>query len=676
MATNASDSHRVEELRALIAHHQYQYHEADAPEISDEAYDSLVRELQELEDAYDGEPSAVTERVGGAPHEAFQKVDHPIRQWSFDNIFSYEELTDWVDRIERRVNTEGEAQNDTPITYVVEHKIDGLKLVLHYERGALVRALTRGNGVTGEDVTHTARTIASVPRALSRAVDLICVGEVWMSEAEFDRINDVRRANGDTLFANPRNAAAGTVRQLEPKIAQERAISFTAYDIDLYGAEAASAPATQWEELRLLHELGLPTNPHVARVTSVDEIQSYYDHWVATQNELPFGIDGVVIKVDKVALQSLLGYTAKAPRFGIAYKFPAEQTTTVVEDIIVQVGRTGAVTPVAVVRPTTVDGTTVSRATLHNADFIAEKDVRLGDTVILQKAGDIIPEIVHVLPELRPSGTVPYQFPHTVPECGGDGRIERVPGEAAYRCVSMDSPYLERMRLYHFVSKEAVNIDGVGPKIIDALYAQNFVRTPADLFALTKDDFRKLPGFKERAATNAVEAIDAARDITLERFLYALSISHIGTETARLVATHFGSLAALMSASKEKIAEIHGIGDAAAQAFIEWFAVPANQKQVTRLQHVMRITTSAPARENPHFAGKNLVVTGTLERFTRDEVKDLIRRGGGKVASTVTKKTDMVLAGSSPGSKAAHAKTLNIPVIDEATFCTYVFEAQ
>ena len=663
-------SQRREELRAVVAHHHKRYHEDDAPEISDAAYDALVRELATLEaDAADGR---VTDQVGGTPSDAFAKVTHPVRQWSFDNIFSLEELRDWTDRVVRTLEQE-DVSEPTP-SYVLEHKIDGLKLIVHYTEGVLTRALTRGDGVTGEDVTHTARTITSIPHQLQQPVSCICVGEVWLSAEEFARINQERAATDTPLFANPRNAAAGTLRQLDPAVAATRQLSFFAYDIDQLdtGPTAITPPVTQWEELQLLAALGLPTNEHAAIASGPAEIQAYYDQWLTAHEDLSYGVDGVVIKVNEIAYQRMLGYTAKAPRFGIAYKFPAEQSTTVVEDIFVQVGRTGVVTPVAAVRPTLIDGSTVSRATLHNEDFILEKDVRVGDTVIIQKAGDIIPEIVSVMPELRPPDTVPYGFPKQVAACGGDGSIERVPGEAAYRCVSLDSDEIRRLQLYHFVSKQCLNIDGIGPKIIDLVYEHQLVREPADIFTLQAEDFLSLPGFKERSAQNAVTAIAAAKTVPLDRLLFGLSIPFVGAETARVLVDQYGSLEALQKATVDDLRAVYGIGETVAESVVTWFAAPENQSRLQAiLTHVTPVVESVSIEET-WFSGKTVVLTGTLENYTRDEAKALVRRGGGTVASTVSSKTDAVVVGADPGQKAARARELGIAVLDEDAFTSLV----
>ena len=523
--TDKGEIERLKQLQKTVALHREKYHDKDAPEISDEAYDALLVELQSLEEKV-GEKVRTADTVGGAVNEAFSKVTHRVQQWSFDNVFTEAELIDWDARIQRLV---AEADyNTADISYVVEHKIDGLKLVIEYQKGKLMRTSTRGNGQVGENVTHTGKMISSLPHTLAYAIDLICVGEVWLSEKEFARINTDRKKAGEPLFANPRNAAAGTLRQLDPAITASRNLSLTVYDLDLLEnvSQSLRQPTSQWEELQVLKELGLPVNEHSRLCTSIQEVQKFYEVWTNKRHKQPYGIDGVVIKVNQLSLQRALGYTAKAPRFGIAYKFPAEEATTVVEDIKLQVGRTGVITPVAHLRPVLIDGSTVSRATLHNEDNIARLDVRVGDTVILRKAGDIIPEILSVIKSLRPNKTKSYRFPKTVTECGGDGSIERIPGEAAYRCVSKDSGALHRHRLYYFVSKGALNVDGVGPRIIDLLLEHGLIANYSDLFTLTVGDLKDLPGFKIKAAENVVTAIGAAKTVPLHRLLVGLSIEN------------------------------------------------------------------------------------------------------------------------------------------------------
>lgn len=669
MALNKKNKARLQQLRELVVYHRERYHTDDAPEISDEAYDSLVLELSSLEESTDETIGTEANVVGSSVLEAFSKVKHKVQQWSFSNIFNEEELKLWVERVGRL--REEVDMSSVPLELVAEHKIDGLKVVLEYSDGNLVRAATRGDGVVGEDVTHTVSTIKSLPLKLKKKASLIVVGEVWLSFAEFARINKKRAANDEALFANPRNAAAGTLRQLDPKVAAARSLSLFCYDIDWVDESNSSAPTTQFEELSLLKKLGLPTNPHPAVCSDILSIEKYYQQWVQKKDELPYGVDGIVLKVNDVRLQRALGYTAKSPRFGIAYKFPSEQATTVLEDIQLQVGRTGVVTPVAHLRPVFIAGSTVSRATLHNEDEIARLDVRVGDTVILKKAGDVIPKVLSVLLELRPKGAKAYRFPKNIPGCGGDGTIERVPGEAAYRCVTLDSDYLYRQRLYHFVSKTALNIDGVGPRIIDALLDANLIDTYHDLFTLEVGDIKDLPGFKDKSAENIVEAINTSKKVPLRRLLVALSIDGVGEETARLLASEYGTLAALRAANHTDLAAIHGIGEVGATAIRLWLDNAKNKVTLDNLLPYLEVDEGVVVRGS-RLLGKTIVFTGTLTSLTRDEAKDLARLEGATVASSVSKKTDYVILGDSAGNKAAAASALGVELLSEAEFLDMV----
>ena len=660
---------RLQQLRETVAYHRAKYHDQDNPEISDEAYDALLAELQAAELALEGAVSTA-DTVGGAASAAFSKVTHRVRQWSFDNLFSYQELVEWDARVKK--NLAEADQSLDKLAYIAEHKIDGLKLVIEYEKGELLRCATRGNGQVGEDVTHTAKTIKTLPHTLTQKIDLICVGEVWLAKDDFESVNAERKRNDEALFANPRNAAAGSLRQLDPEVTKKRNLSLTVYDIDYLDTKQTTVthPQSQWEELQLLTSLGLPTSTHVQRCDSLSEVQAAYEALVTTREDYQFAIDGMVLKVDSLAHQRVLGYTAKGPRFGMAYKLPAEQTTTVVEGITLQVGRTGVVTPVAELRPVLIAGSTVARATLHNEDFISELDVRVGDTVIIQKAGDIIPEVLSVVLTLRPEKTKRYRFPRTVLGCGGDGSIERVPGEAAYRCVSLDSDLLRRQQLYYFVSKSALNIDGVGPRIVDLLIDKGLISSAVDLFTLTTDLLEPLESFQATAARNVVNAIKTASNVELHRLLIGLSIDGVGEETARLLADTFGSLEALQAADAATIATIYGIGDTVGVSVSTWFAQPKNKDFVAAL--LPHLTISNPTRNSnaTKLTGETFVLTGTLPTLTRDEAKDLIRKAGGKVSSSVSKKTDYVLVGADPGSKAAHAAELGVTELDEAAFKT------
>lgn len=663
--SKSSSQKRLAELTKLVAYHHERYHRDDAPEIADEVYDSLVTELRALELEING-VTKTTDKIGAPAVAAFTKVTHAVAQWSFDNVFDYTELTEWDERAARVL---GEADTKTMYTYVAEHKIDGLKLVLTYQAGVLVRAVTRGDGVVGEDVTHTARTIKGLPEVLTHPVDLVCVGEVLLANDAFKLLNEQQAKAGEPLFANARNAAAGTLRQLDPEIARARGLSLFCYDIDLFVPNGTKlvTPETQMDEHAILATLGLPTNSYVTHCKKLADVETFYQHWSNKRDTLPYGIDGVVIKINECPVQRMLGYTAKAPRFGIAYKFPAEQATTIVEAIDLQVGRTGVITPVAHLRPVRIAGSTVARATLHNEDQIKRLDVRVGDTVVLQKAGDVIPEVVSVVMELRPSKTEAYTFPKVVAGCGGDGRIERIPGEAAYRCVVLDSPDILRLKISYFVSKAALNIDGVGPKIIDALLEAELISSPVDLFRLRLADVLSLPGFKEKSAENVITAIAAARHQPMYRVLVALGIDGVGEETARLIADHFPDFKLLRAATVAELEAIHGIGSIVADALVTWLKQKEHKAMLDELLkelviEKMEVTTSQALR------GSTVVVTGTLSGYSRDEAKDLVRRHGGTVASSVSKKTTFVVVGAEAGSKAAEAKRLGVPTLTEAEF--------
>ncbi len=667
-----TDKQRLTRLRELISRHKELYYAKDTLEISDQAYDALVMELVLLEEKLEGKRSALTESVGTVPSGAFIKVRHKVPQWSFDNVFNFEELQAWEDRLVRYLEKEGVGKAKP--TYVTEHKIDGLKIVLEYKKGIFYQALTRGDGVMGEDVTHTAVTIKTLPQKLKYPIDLICVGEVWLGKNDFTALNQERQELGDTLFANPRNAAAGSLRQLDPEIARARNLSLFVYDIDFFGSELPEIkePQTQFDELLMLKKLGFPVNQYAKKCASVALIQKYFEEWKEPHRELPYGVDGVVIKVDAIALQRVAGYTAKSPRFGVAYKFPAVETTTVVEAIELQVGRTGVITPVAHLTPVLIDGSTVARATLHNEDQIKRLDIRVGDTIILRKAGDVIPEVVAVLEALRPPKTTPYKFPKKVSVCGGDGAIERVYGTVAYRCVSLDSDFLRRQRLYYFVSKTALNIDGVGPRIIDELLDKKLINDVADLFTLTKANFLSLPGFKDKSATNAVLAIASARKTTFSRLLVGLSIEHVGEETARLLATHYSSPEKLRQASREELQNIFGIGEVVANSLLDWQRNKTEQNLLDRLLEYIELIPELEVVTNGPLSGQAFIFTGTLNGISRTEAEEMARQAGASIVSSVSSKTSYVVVGSDPGSKVAQAKKLGVKIINQTEFLALI----
>ena len=652
---------RYEKLKELINHHRVQYHVYDREEISQAALDSLKHELSQIEAAHPSliTPDSPSQRVAGAPLPQFKKVPHKVPQWSFHDAFTPDDMREFDARVRRFLDGE------VP-TYLCELKIDGLKVVLEYEKGILKTAATRGDGTVGEDVTHNIRTIESVPLSLMRPVDIIVEGEVWMSERGLQKLNEVRAREGQPLFANPRNAAAGSIRQLDPRIAAARELDVFIYDVARTSDEF---PPTQADELTYLKQLGFKVNAHSRVAASIDEVIGFWEEWKKKGRKQAYWIDGVVVKVNERRYEEQLGYTGKAPRFAIAFKFPAEQVTTIVEDIVLQVGRTGVITPVAHLSPVAVAGTVVSRATLHNEDEIRRLDVRIGDTVILQKAGDVIPDIVQVMKELRTGKEKSYVWPSHVPECGGDGRIERVPGAAAWRCVNKDSFAIIRRRFYNFVGKGALNIDGLGKKTIDLLLEKGLVQHYDELFTLTEGDLLPLPGFAEVSAQKTIAAIKkGAKDVPLSRFIVGLSIPHVGEETAIILAQEYKTIDALMAAQADELRLVSGIGEIVAEAIVEWFALKRHQALVMRLKQVITLTTERHGRTTRKLSGKTFVLTGTLATMTRDEAKERIRSQGGDVSSSVSKKTSYVVAGESAGSKLDDARELGVQVLSEDEF--------
>lgn len=647
---------RVVQLREAINKYRYEYHVLDKEGIPIEALDTLKHELQELENQYPElvTPDSPTQRVAGKPLPEFKKIKHVAQQWSFNDAFTEEEIRAFDERV-RKVAPRA--------TYVCELKIDGLKVVLTYEKGLLKTAATRGDGRVGEDVTMNVRTIESVPLALVRPADLIVEGEVWMSRKNLAGLNALRRAQGESEFANPRNAAAGGIRQLDPRVAAARKLDLFAYDL-AYSSEPM--PDSQFDELQYLRDLGFKVNREAEAVADIDGVIAYWKRWQYKKDKQDYLVDGVVVKVSERRFQEQLGYTGKAPRFGIAFKFAAEQVTTVLEDIAFQVGRTGVVTPVAHLRPVTVGGVVVSRATLHNEDQINRLDVRAGDTVVLQRAGDVIPEIVQVVPELRPKGSKPFVWPKRVAACGSDQRIERVPGMAAWRCVDRSSGVQARRRFHHFVSKHAYDIDGCGPKTVDQLMDEGLIATYADLFTLTEGDLEGLEGFGELASQNLIEGIKKARKVSLDRFLIGLSIDHVGEETARDIAAHFGTLDKIRKASVEDLQKIEGVGQVVAESVHNWFKNNENQKTVEELLEQVTITAVEKV-SGGKLAGKTVVITGTLS-MSREEAEAMVRKAGGTATGSVSKKTSYVVVGDNAGSKAATAEKLGVQKLTEREF--------
>jgi DNA ligase (NAD+) len=654
---------RYDKLKDSINHYRVQYHVYDKEEISEAALDSLKHELADIEKEYPSivTPDSPSQRVAGKPLPQFKKVRHEIEQWSFNDCFTPEEFHEFDARVKRFLG------GTAVPTYACELKIDGLKIVFTYEKGLLKTAATRGDGIVGEDVTQNVKTIESVPLSLSRPIDIIVEGEVWMSSKNLERLNAEQAKAGKPLYANPRNVAAGSIRQLDPALTAARKLDVFIYEV---AKTSEKFPATQIQELEYLRDLGFKVNPHHVLAKNADEAVSYWETWKGKGRHQEYWTDGIVVKVNEKRFEDRLGYTGKAPRFAIAFKFPAEQATTVVEDIQLQVGRTGVVTPVAHLKPVQVAGTTVSRATLHNEDEIRRLDVRIGDTVILQKAGDVIPDIVRVLTELRPKNSKPYKFPTHVPGCGGDGRIERVPGQAAWRCVDLESPERRKRAFAYFISKHALDIGGLGKETAAQLIDEGVVTTFDQLFDLEEGDFLAMEGFAEISAQKAVAAIRKAQEnVPLERLITALSIQNVGEETARDLAEHFGSMEKLRRASLEELEAINGIGGVVAKSVHDWFKDRTNGTFVDKLLKHLKVA-KPEKKKNGKFAGKTFVFTGTLEKISRDEAEEMVRKLGGKAAGSVSSKTSYVVAGAEAGSKLDKAKALGVEVLSEAEFAS------
>jgi DNA ligase (NAD+) len=641
------------------------------PVISDQAYDSLLKELEALEHEY---PELKTEdsptvRVGGEPLKEFKKVKHAVPQWSFDDVFDLAELKKWEEKIRNFMRKAG-IENER-VEYVAELKIDGLKVINTYEKGKLVQSATRGDGSVGEDVTHNIKTIHTIPITLKKPVDIIAVGEVWMSKKGLEKINEERKKAGLPLYQNTRNTAAGSLRQLDPKLTATRKLDSFIYDIDR--VEGIEQPKSQSAELELLKELGFKVNEHYKVFSTIEGVQKFYEEWTKKRHDLDYELDGIVIKINSRKIQDVLGYTGKSPRWGVAYKFPAEQVTTVLEDIVFQVGRTGVITPVAILKTVLVAGSTVSRATLHNEDEIKRLDVRIGDTVILQKAGDVIPDIVKVVTEMRTGKEKPFKWPSKVMACGGDGKIERIPGEAAWRCVDRNSAEQLKRKFHYFTSKKAFDIEGLGPQILNQFLEAGLISTFDDIFTLKKGDILSLPRFAEKSADNLIQAIQKARNVTLPRFLASLSIPQLGEETAYDVARHFNSIEKIAKASREEFESIYGVGPKVAESVASWFKEKENQKLVKNLLKHVKIEKVAQASGKP-LEGKSFVFTGSLPTLERDRAQAMVREQGGDVSSSVSKKTSYVVAGEEAGSKLDKARELGVKIISEEDFLEMVEE--
>lgn len=661
----AADLAEAEKLRREIRHNEYLYYVLDAPEITDAEYDRMMVRLRELEARYpDSIPAdSPTQRVGGRASSQFTEVRHLEPLLSLGNVFSTEELRAFDERVRSGLPA------GSKVEYVMEPKIDGLACSLIYENGKLVRAATRGDGVVGENVTANVRTIRSIPLTLKvpegEAVpELLDVrGEVYMPRQAFMRLNEQRAERGESEFANPRNAAAGSLRQLDPQVTASRSLSFFAYYLVGEGAQPKHS-----ESLALLARYGFKVSENYKVVENIDEAIKYIGDFNELRQGLSYDTDGAVIKVNDVYQQRILGATGKDPRWATAYKYPPEQAETTLENIDWRVGRTGVLTPTAVLTPVKLSGSVISRATLHNEDFIRAKDIRIGDRVVINKAGEIIPEVLRVVVEKRTGDEKEVEIPGVCPECGW--RVERQGEEAAIRCTNPHCPALGREGLIHFVSRDAMNIEGCGPSVINALLDAGLVRDAADLYSLRKDDLLKLERMGEKSADNLLAALDESKKNELDKLLFALGIRHVGAKVARILATEFGSMEKLQQAQPEELAQIRDIGDKIAESAVTWLNVPANIDLVERLAAAgltMTFTPPASQEDNPFF-GKTLVFTGTMPTLGRAEAKTMAQDVGAKVSGSVSKKTDYVIAGAETGSKLEKAQQLGVTVIDEAEF--------
>ncbi|MFA6255509.1 MAG: NAD-dependent DNA ligase LigA [Patescibacteria group bacterium] len=662
---------RIEKLVGQIDDLRYRYHVLNDPKVSDEIYDSLEQELVELEKKFPElkRPDSPLQRIGGKPLDKFTKVHHEVRQWSFNDAFSVAEISDWQERVMKLL--EKDLGTRPKLEYVCELKIDGLHIVFTYEKGLLKLAATRGDGIIGEDVTQNIKTIQSVPLRLKKPVDVIVEGEVWLSEKQLAAINQQRKKQGESEFANPRNAAAGTIRQLDPKIVASRKLDCFVYD---WSGGKEELPVSQFEELKALADLGFKVNQEYKLCKNIQEVIDFWQVWSKRRKSQPYWIDGIVVKINLRQYQNRLGYVGKAPRWAIAFKFAAEEVTTVIEDITVQVGRLGTLTPVAELRPVKLAGTTVKRATLHNEDQIRRLGVKIGDTVVIRKAGEIIPEVVSVLPKLRTGKEKEFKMPSKCPVCGSAVSKKEIVEKGgsksvAWFCRNRLCFAQKQRQMIHFVSKKAFNIDGLGKKIVIHLMEEGLLKTPADIFRLEVDDLLPLERFAEKSVQNLIEAINQAKNIPLSRFIYALGIAHVGEETAIALAEYFGSLQNLKKVTVKDLQQIADIGPVVSQSILDWFGDKKNLQLLDELETSgVKASKQKPKTATGPLVGKKIVVTGTLEALSREEAKEKIRSAGGDWVSSVSQNTDYVVVGQNPGSKYDKAKKLGVKIIAEKEF--------
>jgi len=659
---------KISELRKIIEYHNQRYYQQDAPEISDAEYDRFMRELQNLEARFpdDELASSPTQRVGAAPLAKFASFTHPSPMLSLANAFSEEEIIDFDSRLKRLASIDN-------ISYVTEPKLDGLAVNLIYEEGVFTKGATRGDGTVGEDVTQNLKTISSLPLRMKKSEQapipsfVEIRGEVYMEKYPFEKLNRRRMEEGEEPFANPRNAAAGSLRQLDSKITAHRPLNIFLYGI---GNVQGISFTTHWEVLRALSSWGFPVNKLIEQAHDINTCIRYFERITSLRDTLPYDIDGVVIKVDSLALQNRLGNISRNPRWALACKFPAQQETTIVKDIIVQVGRMGTLTPVAVMEPVNVGGVMVSRATLHNEDEVIKKDIRVGDTVIIQRAGDVIPEVVKVIPEKRTGKETKFKMPVKCPECGSE--IVRFEGEVAHRCVNISCPAQLKEHIWHFASRGAMDIEGLGEKLSAQLFDAKFISDPADLYFLTKDKLLGLDRQAEKSAQNLIDSIARSKNPPLDKFIYALGIRHVGERTAKLLAERFGSIENLMAAKIEDLTAVNEIGTEIAASIVEFFHESKNKAVMKKFAKAGVVPQKKEISLNAPLAGKSFVFTGALANLERNDAKDIVENLGGTVQSGVTKKTTYVVAGADPGSKLDKAKSAGIKIISEAEFLKLV----
>jgi DNA ligase (NAD+) len=665
MASASKDvEKKLEDLREKIRHHEYRYFVLDNPEISDFDFDKLAEQLRKLEAEHPEliTPDSPTQRVGGKPREGVVKVAHSSAMLSLDNTYNEDELRDW----ERRVH---DLTGRKDVEYVCELKLDGMSLALVYEDGRLVRGITRGDGTTGEDVTLNVRTVRSIPLSIAKEKlkkagippDFEVRGELLMPLAAFKKMNDEREKNGFSLFANPRNATAGTVRQLDASITAQRRLDFFSYMLLVDGRTLMDR---HWKSLEALDQAGFKVNPSRALAKNMAEVWSFITEWEAKREKLPYEIDGIVVKVDRTALQAELGFTGKAPRWAIAYKYAARGGITQMVGVRWQVGRTGKLTPVAELAPVPIGGTTVRNATLHNVDEIERLGVKIGDWVQVERGGDVIPKVAKVIEDKdHPRGQQNIEVPEKCPVCGT--HVVKTEGEVDYRCVNANCPAKLRETILHFASRHVMNIEGMGDALVAQLTERGMVKNVADIYKLTKDDLLSLERMGDKSAQNILDEIDASKKLPLERVIFGLGMRFVGERTAQFLAEHFGSIEALMNASQEELQEVNEVGPRIAESIVEFFQEPKNRELVKRLEAAGLTFQGAKKQRGTKLTGKTFVLTGTLEKYSRDEAKKLIEDAGGRVSGSVSKKTDYVVAGTEAGSKLDKAKELGVSVIDE-----------